>query len=311
MTMRPGAIAGCWGALSLAMLGGPAAADPAVFESPEAAIGAVVSALEARDRAALIAVFGPENEDVVLTGDPEDDRATWGEFLRDYRALSRINREGDDLATLVIGRDLWPFPAPLVRDAAGWHFDADAAREEVLLRRIGQNELDVIDLLRGYVGAQTAYRALDPDGDGLPAFAASLLSSEGERDGLYWPEAADGPESPVGDFMARAAAEGYSVEGGTDAEPEPYLGYYYRILTSQGPDAPGGAMDYQVNGHMVAGHALIAFPAAYGDTGVMSFLVGERGVVYEADLGDDTLEEASGIDSFNPGGGWTPVPEED
>jgi len=111
--------------------------------------------------------------------------------------------------------------------------------------------------------------------------------------------------------MARAAAEGYSVEGGTDAEPEPYLGYYYRILTSQGPDAPGGAIDYQVNGHMVAGHALIAFPAAYGDTGVMSFLVGERGVVYEADLGDDTLEEASGIDSFNPGGGWTPVPEED
>ena len=172
--MRPGAKAGCWGVLSFVLLGGSAAADPAVFESPEAAVEAVVSALEARDREALIAVFGPENEDVVLTGDPEDDRATWGAFLRDYRALSRINREGDDLATLAIGRDLWPFPAPLVRDAAGWHFDAEAAREEVLLRRIGQNELDVIDLLRGYVEAQAAYRAMDPDGDGLPAFAAGL-----------------------------------------------------------------------------------------------------------------------------------------
>jgi hypothetical protein len=310
MAMRPQTNAGPWGVLALALLGGPAAADPAVFESPEAAVEAVVSALEARDREALIAVFGPENEDVVLTGDPEDDRATWGEFLRDYRALSRINREGDDLATLVIGRDLWPFPAPLVRDAAGWHFDADAAREEVLLRRIGQNELDVIDLMRGYVEAQAAYRALDPDGDGLPTFAASVLSNEGARDGLYWPEEPDGPESPVGDFMARAAAEGYSVEGGPDEEPEPYLGYYYRILTRQGPNAPGGAMDYMVNGHMVAGHALIAFPAAYGDTGVMSFMVGERGVVYEADLGEDTLEEAAAIDSFDPGDGWSPVPEE-
>lgn len=303
--------AGCCGVLALTLLGGPSAADPAVFETPEAAVEAVVSALEARDREALIAVFGPENEDVVLTGDEADDRATWGEFLRDYRALGRVDREGDDLATLVIGRDLWPFPAPLVRDAAGWHFDADAAREEVLLRRIGQNELDVIDLLRGYVDAQAAYRKLDPDGDGLPAFAASVLSSEGARDGLYWPEAPDGPESPVGDFLARAAAEGYSVEGGADAEPEPYLGYYYRILTRQGAGAPGGAMDYLVNGHMVAGHALIAFPAAYGDTGVMSFLVGERGVVYEANLGDDTLEEASLIDSFNPGEGWAPVPDED
>jgi hypothetical protein len=303
---------GCLGVVALACFGGDqVAADPAVFESPEVAVEAVVSALEARDREALIAVFGPENEDVVRTGDAEDDRATWGEFLRDYRALNRIEREGDDSATLVIGRDLWPFPAPLVRDAAGWHFDAEAAREEVLLRRIGQNELDVIDLLRGYVRAQAAYRSMDPDGDGLPTFAASVLSSEGRRDGLYWPETPDGPESPVGDFMARAAAEGYSVAGGEDEEPEPYLGYYYRILTQQGPDAPGGEMDYMVNGHMVAGHALVAFPAAYGDTGVMSFLVGERGVVYEADLGEDTLEEAAAIESFDPGDGWTPVVEED
>ena len=270
----------------------------------------MVAALEARDREALIAIFGPENEDVILTGDDAEDRAAWSEFLRDYRALHRINREGDDVATLCDRARPLAVPGAAGPRPAGWHFDAEAAREEVLLRRIGQNELDVIDLLRGYVEAQAAYRAMDPDGDGLPSFAASVLSSEGERDGLYWPDEPGAPESPVGDFVARAAAEGYSVDGGADAEPEPYLGYYYRVLTKQGPSAPGGAMDYMVNGHMVAGHALLAFPAAYGDTGVMSFLVGERGVVYEADLGEDTLEAAAAIESFDPGEGWMPVAAE-
>lgn len=293
----------------LAGLAGPAAADPARFDSPEAAAEAVVAALEARDRDALVAIFGPENEDVILTGDAEEDRETWGDFLRDYRVLHRIGREGDDVATLSVGRELWPFPAPMVRDGDAWQFDAAAAREEVLLRRIGQNELDVIDLLRGYVGAQAAYRAMDPDGDGLPTFAASILSSEGMRDGLYWPDGPGVPESPIGDAMARATADGFSVDG-ADAEPEPYLGYYFRILTRQGDAAPGGAMDYEIGGRMVAGHALIAFPSDYGDSGITSFLVGERGVVYEADLGDDTLAVAGAIDAFDPGDGWTPVPAE-
>ncbi|PZQ52302.1 MAG: DUF2950 domain-containing protein [Rhodovulum sulfidophilum] len=301
---------GLGAALALSLLAGPGAADPAVFATPEAAAEAVVAALEARDPEALIAVFGPENADVALTGDPVEDRETWGAFLRDYRALRRIDIDGDT-ATLVIGRDLWPVPAPLVRGADGWHFDAAAAREEVRLRRIGRNELDVIDLMRGYDAAQTAYRAMDPDGDGLPTFAATLISSPGARDGLYWPDAPGTPESPVGDFMARAAAEGYSIDGGADAEPDPYLGYYFHILTRQGPAAPGGAMDYMVGGHMVAGHALIAFPSDYGESGVTSFLVGERGVVYEADLGPDTLAIASAIDSFDPGAGWTPVADDD
>jgi len=296
--------------LGLAIGMAPLSAEPMVFDSPDAATAAVVQALEARDRDGLVVIFGPENEDVVLTGDPVQDRAAWGEFLRDFRTLNLIAVEAGERATLSVGRDLWPFPVPIVREADGWSFDAAAARTEVLHRRIGQNELDVIDLLRGYVEAQAAYRAMDPDGDGLPTFAASVLSTEGMRDGLYWPDAPGAPESPVGDFVARAAAEGYSVAGSGDAEPEPYLGYYYRILTKQGPNAPGGAMDYMVGGHMVAGHALIAFPAAYGDTGVMSFLVGERGVVYEADLGEDTLEVAAAIDSFDPGDGWEVVLEE-
>jgi hypothetical protein len=210
------------------------------------------------------------------------------------------------IAKLEMGPDLWPFPAAIVKDGAGWHFDAESARDEVLMRRIGQNELDVIDLLHGYVTAQATYRATDPDGDGLRTFADAIISDAGQRDGLYWPDEPDAPVSPIGDFMARAAADGYNFDG-TDQEPDPYLGYYYRVLTRQGESAPGGAMDYMVGGHMVAGHALIAVPADYGDTGIMSFMVGEDDVVYEADLGEDTLNVAAAIDSFNPGDGWAPV----
>ena len=179
----------------------------------------------------------------------------------------------------------------------------------MLLRRIGQNELDVIELMHGYVRAQALYRSENPDGDGLPSFASAILSSDGKHDGLYWPSAPGEPESPIGDFMARAAADGYQVDG-TDVEPEPYLGYYFRVLTKQGPHAPGGALDYMANGQMVAGHALLAFPSDYGDTGVMSFMVGEAGIVYEADLGEETLDVAGAIDSFDPGDGWSPVEEE-
>jgi hypothetical protein len=286
----------------------PALAEPQAFASPEAATEAVVAALEARDRAALIAVFGPENEDVVLSGDDAADREAWSEFLASYRATARIAVDGNT-AVLYIGRDQWPFPAPLVRDAAGWRFDAPAAREEVRLRRIGEHELDVIDLMRRYVEVQAAYRASDPDADGLHAFAAGVLSSPGTRDGLYWPDEPGAPESPIGAFMARAAADGYSVEG-QDAEPEPYRGYYFRVLHRQGPAAPGGALDYMVGGHMLAGHALLAFPAAYGESGIMSFMVGEAGIVYEADLGEDTLAIANAIEAFDPGEAWSPVEEE-
>ena len=293
--------------IGLLGLGGTSAAlaEPAVFESPDSAVGALIEALEAEDVAALVAVFGPENEDVALTGDEAEDRETWGDFLSNWRTLNRIET-GEDAAILMIGRDLWPFPAPLVRTEAGWQFDAAAAREEVRLRRIGENELDVIDLMRGYVRAQRAYRVEDPDGDGLPTFARAILSSAGARDGLYWPDEPDAPVSPIGDFMARAAADGFAV-GDEDVAPEPYLGYYYRVLDRQGAAAPGGAMNYVVNGQMVAGHALLAFPAAYDETGIMSFMVGEAGVVYEADLGEETLAVGDAIVSFDPGEGWEPV----
>lgn len=286
-------------------------ADPAAFESPQAAVDAVVAALEARDRQALLAVFGPEFEDLVFTGDPEEDREIWGSFLRDYRQMHRIAEDaGDGTAVLYVGRDQWPFPAPLVESAAGtWSFDPEAAREEVEDRRIGRNELDVIALLEAYVRVQQRYRLADQDGDGVMEFASAILSSAGKRDGLYWPSEAGAPESPIGDFVARASADGYSV-GDDLAAPEPYLGYYYRILTEQGPAAPGGTMSYLVNGHMVAGHALLAFPAAYGDSGIMTFMVGENGIVYEADLGPDTLQRADAIETYDPAPPWAPVETE-
>jgi hypothetical protein len=292
-----------------ALLAEAAHAEPGGFDTPQTAVGAVITALEAQDRDALIAIFGPENEDVILTGDLDEDRAAWGEFLRDYRSFNRIGEEGD-VATLYVGRTLWPFPVLLVRDGDIWRFDAEEARDEILLRRIGANELDVIGLLRSYVTAQASYRQANPDGDGLPSFASAILSSVGKRDGLYWPPEPDAPASPIGDIMARAAADGFNVEG-QDVDPEPYLGYFFRVLARQGEAAPGGALDYMVAGHMLAGHALLAFPAAYGETGIMSFMVGEAGVVYEADLGEDTLAAAGVIDSFDPGAGWSPVSEDE
>lgn len=295
-------------ALLWLLLAPAAIAQPAVYDRPEAAVEALVGALETRDREAVLTVFGPEFADLAFTGDDEEDRATWRDFLQGYRAGHRLVPAGDGRMTLLTGRDRYPFPAELVRGPAGWSFDSAGARDEIEARRIGQNELDVIDILHGYVRAQARFRAVDYDGDGVMEFAASVLSSPGGRDGLYWPDEAGAPESPIGDFMARAADEGYSLDG-VDEAPEPYLGYYYRILQEQGASAPGGAFGYMVAGHMLAGHALLAYPADYGVTGIMSFVVGEAGVVYQADLGPDTGDVAAGITAFDPGGPWSPLEE--
>lgn len=301
----------CGAGLVLALLGtagvpGVLAAEAESFASPEAATEAVIDALRARDRDALLAIFGSDAEDVVFTGETAQDVEEWGSFLADYEELNRIAIQTDGTATLYLGRDQWPFPAPLVETDGGWRFDAEAAREEVFFRRIGQNELDVLELLAGYVRAQSAYRQVDYDEDGVMEFAAGVLSTAGTRDGLYWPPEPGAPESPIGDFMARAAASGYSIDG-VDEAPEPYLGYLYRILQSQGEAAAGGAYDYVIDGNMVAGHAALAFPAVYGETGIMSFLVGENGVIYERDLGDDTLDVADGITVYDPDEDWAPV----
>lgn len=286
-----------------------ALAAPETFDDPEAAVTAVVDALEAHDREALLEVFGPENEDVIISGNDQRDRDDRDDFLAAYHEMNRVAIDDDDVATLYIGEDQWPFPIRMTRDESGWSFDADEGREEMLERRIGRNELDVIDLLRAYARVQSRFRQSDYDDDGVMEFAASILSTPGKRDGLYWPPEDGAPDSPIGDAVAEAAAEGYVLDG-QEQEPEPYLGYYYHLLQKQGPNAPGGALDYMINGNMVAGHALLAFPSGYGETGIMSFMIGENGIVYEADLGDDTLEAAQAIDSYDPGEAWFPVEDE-
>ena len=201
---------------------------------------------------------------------------------------------------------MWPFPAELVLSEGAWSFDAEGARDEVLMRRIGRNELAVIAIMRRAPDVQAAYRRVDHDGDGVMEFAASILSAPGARDGLYWPDEPGTEPSPFDERVARASFTGYSLDG-EDLEAEPFEGYFFRILQGQGEAAPGGAYSYMVAGNMVAGHALLAVPAVYGDTGIMSFMVGEEGVVFEADLGEETLSRAAEIETFDPGEEWSAV----
>ena len=208
----------------------------------------------------------------------------------------------EDATLVLLGSDGWPFAIPLRTDDKGYYFDVEAAREIILQRRIGLNELDVIDLLNGYVKIQAEYRLVDHDNDNVHEFALHVISSEGTRDGLYWPDG----DSPAGDFIARALLVGYSV-GNEDLPPEPFAGYFFHMLDSQGDAAPGGAMEYIINGNRVAGHAMLAVPAKYGVTGIMTFIVSENGHIMEADLGEDTLSVAQDIESYNPDDRWTVV----
>jgi hypothetical protein len=282
----------------------PLAAEPGVYATPHDALMALVEAVRNGDRDAILKVFGPENEDMVSTGDAAEDRRNALELAKMYRQGYRMEPQADGSVVIALGEDSWPFPVPLAQTEAGWAFDAEAGREEVLNRDIGGNELEVIDLMDAYVDLQAAFRLVDLDGDGVMEFARHIISSGESRDGLFWA----GPGSPVGEELARASLDGYS-DGDTDHAPEPHQGYYFRILTAQTETAPGGAMEYLVNGNMVAGHALLAVPAAHGETGLHSFMVSENGVILEANLGPDTLEKVADMTAFDPGEGWAPLTE--
>lgn len=278
------------------------AADAPAYDSPQTALDLLMDALGADAPDQVLEVLGPGSETLVRDIDPEERRADWEQvhaiYLEGYRFVPR----GDGRVGFELGEDDWPFPIDVVRTDAGWVFDIDGGREEIEARMVGLNELDVIDAMEAYVDLQREFRQVDHNGDGVLEFAAHIISSDGTRDGLYWP----GGDSPVGDLVARASLEGFSADG-TDSTAEPYLGYYFRILDRQGSAAPGGAMDYLVNGHMLAGHALLAVPAVYGESGVHSFLVSEFGEVLEADLGEDSLDLAQEITSYNPDENWSPA----
>jgi hypothetical protein len=277
-------------------------AEPSTYASPTDAVIAFMNAVAAADPDAVLSVFGPENRDLIASGDVVEDRINGLAVLAMYREGYRMEPQEDGSLVLTLGEDGWPFPVPIARTEGGWAFDVQAGYAEVAAREIGGNELDVIDLIDAYGDVQVAFRLQDHDGDGVMEFARQIISSAEDRNGLFWP----GQDSLMGANLARASVFGYN-DGSEDLPPEPFSGYFFRILDGQTDAAPGGAMSYLVNDHMVGGHALLAVPANYGESGVHSFMVSENGVILQADLGENTLDRAADMSLYDPTSDWTPV----
>ena len=274
-----------------------------VFDTPEAAGERLAAAVNSGNRDDLEAIFGTGAEQTLSSGDPVADRRSREVVAAAMNQRWTLQPKDATTRELVIGNESWPFPVPLVKDDRGWWFDTAAGTEEIRVRRIGRNELATIRTLRDYATAQREYAQSGRDGKPAGIFAQQLRSDPGKHNGLYWPVTdAKEPRSPLGEFAAAATAEGYGADFKEGAAP--YHGYYYRVLKSQGPAAPGGAKDYVVNGEMTGGFAMLAYPAEYGSSGVMSFLIGPDGTVHESDLGDDTAAVAKQITSYDPGDGW-------
>jgi hypothetical protein len=271
------------------------------FKTTEEAADALISAARAGDRKGLLTVLGRDSADIVSSGDAVADASARNRVVEAYDAKHQVVVEDTDKAVLVIGREDWPFPIPLVRKDGTWRFDTAAGRAEVLYRRIGRNELNAIETSLAYVDAQQEYAEQGVAGNGV--YAQRIVSRPGKKDGLYWPAQSGADESPLGELAASAAAEGYRA----GQQRAPYHGYYYKVLTRQGPNAPGGAMDYVVRGRMIGGFALVAYPAEYRNSGVMTFLVNHQGNVYEKDLGSDTAIIAADMTTFNPDKTWRRV----
>jgi len=273
------------------------------FKTPDEAASALVSAAKTGDRKAIITVLGPDGEDIVSSGDAVADAATREKFIAAYDAKHQIAMDGDNKATMVIGLEDFPLPIPLVRKDGMWQFDTAAGRQEILARRIGKNELDVIQASLAYVDAQNEYAEKDRTGAGAGTYAQRIISQPGKKDGLFWPTSQGEDASPLGELVAEATAQGYKPGGGQ----APFHGYYFKILTKQGAAAPGGELEYVVHGKMIGGFALVAYPAEYRNSGVMTFIVNHAGTVFEKDLGPDTAKLAERMTSFNPDKTWQKV----
>jgi hypothetical protein len=275
------------------------------FASAEEAVAALFLAAKAQDEKAMLTIFGPAAKPLISSGDAVEDRASYERFVSRYEEANHLVNSSDTQAVLEIGKERWPFPIPLVKDKAGWRFDTAAGKEEILNRRIGDNEFSAIQASLAYVDAQREYYTRDADGDSLLHYARHLQSTKGKRDGLYWPTEPGEPESPLGPFFAQARAAGYAA--GSSGGPRPYHGYLFRILDAQGPHAEGGAYSYLAKGELMGGFALVAYPAKYDASGVMTFLVNHDGVVFEKDLGPRTAALAKGMKRFDPDETWKRV----
>jgi hypothetical protein len=271
------------------------------FPSPEDAAAALATAVKTGTRSTILKVLGKDAEDIIESGDDVADADVRQRFLSVYDARHSIKAEGNKTATLILGTDDFPFPIPLVNSKRGWEFDSAAGRQEILYRRIGSNELDAIQTSLAYVDAQNEYAGKDRTGAGPGVYAQRIVSSPGKKDGLFWRD--DKDPSPLGELAAEASAEGYKA----GEQSSPYHGYYFRILKGQGSDAPGGALNYVVKGKMIGGFGLIAYPAEYGNSGVMTFMVNHDGTVYQKDLGRRTESLAKRLDLFDPDQTWKKV----
>lgn len=281
-----------------------AAADQQTFDTPEAAVDALLAALNANDEGSLVSIFGEKHKNLVVTGDQANDTAMRAEAAAKLSAFHALDSRGSDRRILLMGPEAWPVPIALVREGGVWRFASELGAQEILNRRIGKNERNAIDVLRAYLDAQREYASLDRDGDGVLQYAQKLASTPGKHDGLFWPADADKGEetSPFGPLVAESSAYLAGHRKG-----DPYRGYHFKILTGQGKRADGGAYRYVINGRMIAGFAMVAYPANHGDSGVMTFIVNHNGKVYEKNLGGNTKSLGNKMTSFNPGSGWKEV----
>jgi hypothetical protein len=273
------------------------------FASPEEALKALVDAARDGSSEKISAIFGKKYAQIFSSGDATEDNNNRADFLNMAEEKSSVEMEGADRAILHFGKDAWAFPVPVAKHGEQWQFDAEQGEKEILNRRIGRNELQALGVIQAYVEAQVEYAASDRDGDEVSEFAVKLRSKPGKYDGLFWEAAPGQPQSPLGPLVAQAKAEGYSTKSAA-GEPTPYHGYLYKILTQQGGHAPGGKYNYVINGNMIAGFGLVAFPAVYGSSGIMTFIVNHQGKIYQKNLGPQTAKTAMAMKRYDPDDTW-------
>lgn len=282
------------------------AGDQRTFATPQEAAKALQNAAQTENQAEMLAIFGDEGKELVYSGDPVQDENGMKGFVKAYNTKHSFSKQDDKTVFLVIGTNDWPMPIPLVNEGGKWHFDTASGKQELLYRRIGHNELGAIATARGYIAAQADYASKGHDGLPAGVFAQKLMSTPGKQDGLYWETKEGEATSPAGPMLAEADAKGYDATSVGRAAP--YHGYLFRILTAQGPNAKGGSRNYVVDGKLSGGVALIAYPAEYRTSGVMTFIINQDGVVYQRDLGEKTAESAKAITEYNPDATWKKVP---
>ena len=285
----------------------PSPTPQATFDSADRAVDSLVSAVRERDTEQLKKILGPQSEDILSSGDPVADKNTLDTFLKAYDEKHQLVAGKEGSMAVVVGKSDWPMPIPVVQEGGKWRFDTEAGKEEILNRRIGRNELSTIQTCLAILDAQREYVSHDRDANGLCEYATRFISEPGKKNGLYWPTKENEPSSPLGPLAAAAAQEGYKPGQPVAGTPRAYHGYRFHILTRQGSSAPGGTLDYVVKGKLIGGFAIVAWPADYGNAGIMTFIMNHDGIVYQRDLGEDTDKTAAAMIAYDPGPEWKKV----